>query len=331
MGCNQSKPSNVDGVVITSVAAAGGTNATSSKPSRTNNNNNNTNNTKHNNNNNNNTNNNAVSVSTRKPLLSQEDRDCTKQILKNQFQVDAQFVVHFAHVKSKMHQKLLQAREHLSEREDDNNDDDKDDHDKDGPTTPRRQRRRRRQQPHISFAMYEQEHSNKPLREDKITKGIELITQRLHHLQLQQNIMKDDGNCQFRSLAHQLFGNADRYHQAVRTYIVQYMKQHADTEFAFYFESTMEWNRYCQTMSHNGTWGDELTLKAASNALQCNVHVITSEKENYYLCYQPDISHDDDINSNGAPTIETIDIYLAYISPIHYNSIELVQQQRPSK
>ena len=35
-------------------------------------------------------------------------------------------------------------------------------------------------------------------------------------------------------------------------------------------------------MSRNKTWGDELTIRAVADAYNVNVHVITSENENWY-------------------------------------------------
>lgn len=37
------------------------------------------------------------------------------------------------------------------------------------------------------------------------------------------------------------------------------------------------------------TWGDELTLRAAADSFGVEIHVITTEKENYLLQYDPDV------------------------------------------
>jgi len=228
------------------------------------------------------------------------------------------------------------------------------------------------------------------LRKEKLRRGIQLIQDRLRVLQLCQIGMLDDGNCQFRSIAHQLYGNADRYHYTVRMSVVEYMKQHKK-DFDCYFSKNSSggadsWNRYVKSMKHLGTWGDELTLRAASNRFRCTIHIISSELEHYYVCYKPDNdekrdydnkkitttssrsnsnkkkkktavvaastarkekttkevdnattlsaklpSSNGDVNNviNGENNNNNIispckDIFLAYLSPLHYNSIRLI-------
>ena len=70
-------------------------------------------------------------------------------------------------------------------------------------------------------------------------------------------------------------------------------------------------------MSRLTTWGDELTLRAAAEELCMTVHVLTSETENYYLKYEP-------VDDATAPSPKKMKhVFLAYISPVHYNSIHL--------
>jgi hypothetical protein len=58
--------------------------------------------------------------------------------------------------------------------------------------------------------------------------------------------------------------------------------------------------------------GDELTLKAACDAFGTEVHVVTSTLDNWYLQYAPEMG-DSDIQKK---------IFVCYISPLHYNSVE---------
>jgi len=250
------------------------------------------------------------------PRMSTIDRAKVKEIIQNQFKIDYLFVVHFSHAQAKLRQKLLQARDNISSRSD--------------AESNREQQQQpsnsRNKYPHISFTQHSQQQPvQHKSREEKIQSGILLLEERMVNWNLEQAIMKDDGNCQFRSMAHQLFGNAED-HKTLRHTCVEYLRVNSD-QFCFFFDGDEEWQRYLTTMATNSTWGDELTLKAASNAFRCNVHVLTSEKENYYMCYTPDGSEDENspLQSSSQTIVE--DIFLAYISPIHYNSIQLVSQQ----
>ena len=112
----------------------------------------------------------------------------------------------------------------------------------------------------------------------------------------------------------------------MRRDVVAYMRAHAD-EFSFLFESADEYERYLATMARNGTWGDELTLRAACQAFRSTVHVLTSEKEHFYVKYAPDTAAASPASSSTPPpaavtsSLEPMDVFLCFISPVHYNSI----------
>ena len=218
----------------------------------------------------------------KQPLMSAEDRATTKQIIVDhcvQGSVDVQFIIHFSRVKAKMHNKLLQARDNLATKTNEA-----------AETTlahantlidqfnttmmEHKHSRYITKTPKINSLQHSlqiptQHHS----RESKIRNGIQLLEERMTSMKLQQIVMKDDGNCQFRSIAHQLYGTAEQgNHQRTRALCVTYLTTHSD-QFACYFDGEMEWQRYLSTMLLDGTWGDELTLKAASNVLHCTVPV----------------------------------------------------------
>ena len=115
-----------------------------------------------------------------------------------------------------------------------------------------------------------------------------------------------DGNCQFRSCSHQLYGD-ESHHEHVRAATVDYMRQHAD-DFQGFFAGN-EFNKYLERMRRCSTWGDELTLRGICNCFGCHIHVVTSQEHNWYLKYTPDKVH------------TRKHVFLAYISPAHYNGI----------
>jgi hypothetical protein len=171
-----------------------------------------------------------------------------------------------------------------------------------------------------------------------LMRGIKTATQygdglcledRLESFDLKTEEMKDDGNCQFRSLAFNLFGDQS-YHAVVRKAVVEYMRQYSG-KFSALFESQSEFETYLTEMANDQTWGDEMTLFAAVQVYDCVAHVITSEKEHWYLIYEPLKSK----QSGGirccpeglSPPKRGKRLFLSYISPIHYNA--LIPRQLP--
>merc|ERR1712107_153077 len=157
---------------------------------------------------------------------------------------------------------------------------------------------------------YESNTSGGGSRELAILEGIRLLNQRAANFHFKIDEMEDDGNCQFRSISHQLLGTQE-FHLYVRHTIVAQLASQAE-EFLPFFEGEAEWKQYLQTMGKNKTWGDELTLKAAADAFCTRVHVVTSTEENWYLTYDPE--------KFECPK----EVFVAYVAPIHYNSINLI-------
>eukprot|EP00746_Dinoflagellata_sp_MGD_P058207 gnl/MRDRNA2_/MRDRNA2_249568_c0_seq1.p1 gnl/MRDRNA2_/MRDRNA2_249568_c0~~gnl/MRDRNA2_/MRDRNA2_249568_c0_seq1.p1 ORF type:complete len:280 (-),score=45.98 gnl/MRDRNA2_/MRDRNA2_249568_c0_seq1:62-775(-) len=149
-------------------------------------------------------------------------------------------------------------------------------------------------------------------REDAIVAGKELLQQRCAFLGLRQHDMVDDGNCQFRAISQELFGS-QKYHEVVRAQVLSYLKQHK-ADFAEFFADE-EWSEYLETMAKPRTWGDEMSLRAAAEAFAVTIHVLTSSEENWLLEYSPKADSD-----KGAR-----EVFLTYVAPIHYNSVEALR------
>eukprot|EP00729_Bicosta_minor_P002864 gene2864-15984_t len=132
-------------------------------------------------------------------------------------------------------------------------------------------------------------------REDVIMRNQEALSKRLHDLHLVAVEMLSDGNCQFRSLSKELFRTAD-HHAVVREVVTSHMiRNHADYK--------------------DQTWGDELTLRAASEVYNVKINVITSDTENWHLLYIPSVIEDESTCREA---------FLCYIRPVHYNSVRIV-------
>jgi len=138
------------------------------------------------------------------------------------------------------------------------------------------------------------------------------LTQRLEDCGLQMVQMKDDGNCLFRAAACQLLGDAE-LHPVVRQRVVENMKER-QSEFRVFFESPTEFEEYMQAMAADKTWGDELALSAIADCFSAVAHVVTSNRERWYSVYLP---------KQNVDFANQKEIFLAYIFPVHYNSIAL--------
>lgn len=177
---------------------------------------------------------------------------------------------------------------------------------------------------------------------------------RLRALSMLAVEMEGDGNCQFRALADQLLGS-QKHHAIVRAQTTAHMRAHSGF-FGMYFEDGAEFDGYMREMTRSRTWGDELTLRAAVEAFGCVAHVVTSEDANWraalrplagrparvggapptssrprrgrrYLVYTPESSRDDAALERAcaakrlAPPPAAKEVFITYISPIHYNAI----------
>jgi hypothetical protein len=145
-------------------------------------------------------------------------------------------------------------------------------------------------------------------REDVIMEGKELLRQRCFFLGLRELEMEDDGNCQFRAVAQELFG-AQEHHDFVRKKVVEHLRARSADYNAHFAEGELE--TYLSTMSKLRTWGDEISLRAVADAFKVNVHLVTSTEHNWYLVYR----------ASDHPSV-TREIFLTYVAPIHYNTVE---------
>ena len=82
------------------------------------------------------------------------------------------------------------------------------------------------------------------------------------------------GDCFFRSVLHQLYGDPS-HHLEIRTTGVQYLNNHPEC----FIESNIEtsWLGYLINMSLQGTWAGHIIIQAVANAFNLNINIIESE------------------------------------------------------
>ncbi|KAL6573487.1 hypothetical protein OROHE_001946 [Orobanche hederae] len=115
-----------------------------------------------------------------------------------------------------------------------------------------------------------------------------------------------DGNCQFRSLADQLFKTSD-YHKQVRQEIVKQLKS-CPQSYKRYVP--MDFSVYLKSMSKNGEWG-AITSHCRQLQFRVKIIVITSFRDTSSIELLPKSQKFDRV------------VYLSFRAEVHYNSIHL--------
>lgn len=159
------------------------------------------------------------------------------------------------------------------------------------------------------------------------------LNARLFSLGLSPVDVRGDGNCQFRAIAHQLFGD-ENFHEQVRMAAVSYIQRcrqrynysvqivliyystYHNSDLLLRYEPFMsrKYNLYLKQMASTdgGTcsWGDHLTLDAIANVYNMRVWCIESSVQ--YECTR--ISPENE-------SFSTNDIYVGHIEEWHYVSV----------
>ncbi|ELR24133.1 OTUlike cysteine protease family protein [Acanthamoeba castellanii str. Neff] len=155
---------------------------------------------------------------------------------------------------------------------------------------------------------------------DEYLNGKQLLKKRLDLYTLAEYSVSGNGDCQFASLADQLYRTTGMA-AVVRHTIVNYlrsliggpgdvcMRAQANAErFRQYVPG--DYTEYCNTMDKRGTWGDHITLQAAANVYGVEIHLLTSYKDTVWMEIKP---------QDGAKTQKSL--WLSFLAELHYNSL----------
>lgn len=82
------------------------------------------------------------------------------------------------------------------------------------------------------------------------------------------------GDCFFKSVSHQIHGDA-AMHFNIRMAGIRYLRDRP--ERFIYSLANETWGNYINRMSTRGTWCDNLIIQAVANALNCVIHIVSSE------------------------------------------------------
>ena len=113
-----------------------------------------------------------------------------------------------------------------------------------------------------------------------------VLQQRLRCFQLRPFDVGGDGDCFFRAVSHQLYGNPER-HFEVRAAGIAYMRDNPER----FIESNTEisWLEYLNNMSMQGTWGDAMIIQAVADQLKLKITIAERTHEGFreYSIIQP--------------------------------------------
>lgn len=113
-----------------------------------------------------------------------------------------------------------------------------------------------------------------------------------------------DGNCMFRAVAHQLYGDQSG-HEAVRKQCCDYLDKEREFFQNYCFDESLD--QRLTRMRRLGTWGDNIELQALSELFKCSIEV-------YYLNNWPVM-----IYSSRHEAVKPVRLY--YRNNCHYDSI----------
>ena len=134
-----------------------------------------------------------------------------------------------------------------------------------------------------------------------------LLEQRLRHFQLRPFDAGGDGDCFFRAVSHQLYGDPE-HHLRVRAAGIAYMRDNPER----FIESNTEisWLEYLNNMSMQGTWGDAIIIQAVADQLK--IKIVIAETHEHFTEYS--------IVQAVSSTQQLTEVYLGHIDEYHYVS-----------
>lgn len=123
-----------------------------------------------------------------------------------------------------------------------------------------------------------------------------------------------DGNCMFRAVSHQLYGDS-QYHGLIRARTIEYMGIERDY-FSHFIEGGLErFDEYLEYKATNGAWGDDTEIQAMSEIYDRPFHIYT------YSATPMRTFHE--IEGHLAP------IRVSYHGKCHYNSVISTLEHQP--
>ena len=137
--------------------------------------------------------------------------------------------------------------------------------------------------------------------------GEHLFTKQLQLYNLYIHPVESDGNCMFRSIADQLYGDTTK-HKQIRKSTTDYMLQQRD-EFSLFCEHGVDqYDTYVHRMSQLGCWGDYTVLNAITRLYNVNITIWQYNTSRMEI-------------NNVSQNSDTRTLHISYHNQSHYASI----------
>ena len=135
-----------------------------------------------------------------------------------------------------------------------------------------------------------------------------MLEQRLRCFQLRPFDVGGDGDCFFRAVSHQLYGDPEHHLEIIAAGIA-YMRDNPER----FIESNTEtsWLEYLNNMSIQGTWGDAIIIQAVADQLK--LKIVIAEMHELFSEYSK-------VQAASSTTQELTEVYLGHTDEYHYVS-----------
>jgi len=120
-----------------------------------------------------------------------------------------------------------------------------------------------------------------------------------------------DGNCQFRALSRQLYGDED-FHATLRARVIEQLETSPERYADFVHEPFAD---YIKRMACNGEWGDNVTLQAASDLLCTDIHLLTDQPGGECIQVHP---------AEHVCSKKQKPLCLTFLTEVHYDAAEFL-------
>lgn len=106
-----------------------------------------------------------------------------------------------------------------------------------------------------------------------LNSSIMRLTERLALIGSKPLDVGGQGDCFFKSVSHQIHGNANLHYQ-IRMAGIRHLTENSQHYIQSLTNET--WENYILRMSTAGTWCDNLIIQAVANALNCVIYIVQS-------------------------------------------------------